>query len=291
MTGTGSPAAGPGVGRPGCSWACSCSRPGPEPGGPLPPDGQGDAVRLIYVHVPAAMTMYVPFMLTVVGSLLWLWKSVWWDTLAGAAAEVGVLFTACAWSPAPCGAGPRGAPTGTGTPGSTSTAMMFLMYLGYLAVRRHPGRPGGAQPAVGDRRARRLRQRADRPLRRRLVAQPPPGRHHRLPRREDRRAHAVHAVPRVRRVPARVPWLLIHRFRLAWLEDQAEERLERPSPSAGPRPGRPARRPWPTASATSSPAGRSAATLARRAVSLARAHPPAGRAGARGGQRRWSDPS
>ena len=64
------------------------------PPAPDPPEGQGDAMRLIYVHVPTAFSMYIPFTLTFVGSLLWLVrKSVWWDTLAGAAAEVGVLLT------------------------------------------------------------------------------------------------------------------------------------------------------------------------------------------------------
>ena len=71
-------------------------------------------MRLIYVHVPSAMMMYVPFTLTLVGSILWLVKSVWWDTVAGAAAELGVVFTACAWSRAGSGAGRPGAPTGTG---------------------------------------------------------------------------------------------------------------------------------------------------------------------------------
>src|SRR5947208_4131893 len=47
-----------------------------------PPDQvQGDAARLIYVHVPVAIVMNLAFAVTAAGSVMWLWKkSRWWDT-------------------------------------------------------------------------------------------------------------------------------------------------------------------------------------------------------------------
>mgnify|MGYP003353138123 CR=1 FL=1 len=62
-----------------------------------PPDEvQGDAQRIMYLHVPAAWTMYVAFGVTTVASILWLvprTRSVVWDRVAGVSAEVGLLFT------------------------------------------------------------------------------------------------------------------------------------------------------------------------------------------------------
>lgn len=99
---------------------------------------QADAVRLFYIHVPSAVvSLYIAFSITLVGSILYLWKgSVFWDLLAGVSAEIGVLFlgitlvTGMLW----------GRPT-WGTywiwdPRLTSTAVSFVLYLGYLAVRR-----------------------------------------------------------------------------------------------------------------------------------------------------------
>jgi len=54
-------------------------------------------VRLLYLHVPSAWIAYLAFGVTAVASMLWLWprtRSLAWDLLAGASAEVGVLFTA-----------------------------------------------------------------------------------------------------------------------------------------------------------------------------------------------------
>src|SRR5204862_878571 len=63
-----------------------------------PPDAvQGDAQRLMYLHVPAAWIAYLAFTVTAVSSALWLWprtRSAVWDRLAGASAELGVMFTA-----------------------------------------------------------------------------------------------------------------------------------------------------------------------------------------------------
>lgn len=100
-------------------------------------DVQRDAVRMLYIHVPVAFLTYVAFVVTAIGSVLWLWKrSVWWDIVAHASAEAGVvfcgltLFTGSIW----------GRPTwGTywewGDVRLVTTLILFLVYVGYLSVR------------------------------------------------------------------------------------------------------------------------------------------------------------
>ena len=106
-------------------------------------DSMGDAVRLLYIHVPVAMITYVAFLLTALGSVMYLWKrSRWWDTVAYAAAEVGVVFcgltlvTGSIW----------GRPTwNTWWEWSdvrlVTTLVLFLVYVGYLAFRKVPADP------------------------------------------------------------------------------------------------------------------------------------------------------
>lgn len=100
-------------------------------------DVQGDAVRIIFVHVPSALGAYAAFGLTALGSVMWLWRrSEWWDITAHAGAEVAVLLcgltlvTGMLW----------GRPTwGTywewGDVRLVTTLILFLVMVGYLSVR------------------------------------------------------------------------------------------------------------------------------------------------------------
>src|SRR4051812_38623658 len=57
---------------------------------------QGDAQRLMYLHVPAAWVAYLAFGVTALASVLYLvrrTRSLVWDRVAGASAELGVIFT------------------------------------------------------------------------------------------------------------------------------------------------------------------------------------------------------
>ena len=65
-----------------------------------PPDKvQGNLVRLVYIHPGVAwVALYLAFGLAALSSVLYLWprtRSLFWDRLAAAAVEVGVVFTAC----------------------------------------------------------------------------------------------------------------------------------------------------------------------------------------------------
>ena len=103
----------------------------------------GDLVRIMYVHVPSAWIAYMAFIVTALGSAMFLWKrSVWWDLIAGSSAEIGVLFCALALATGSL----WGRPTwGTYWQWSdvriVTTLVLLLMYAGYLALRRVEGDP------------------------------------------------------------------------------------------------------------------------------------------------------
>jgi heme exporter protein C len=107
-----------------------------------PPVGQGDSMRLLYVHVPSAILAYVAFGLTAVGSVLWLVRrSTWWDRVAASAAEVGVLFTALCLLTGSLWGRPTWGTYWDWDPRLTTTALLLLLFVGYLAIRRLPADP------------------------------------------------------------------------------------------------------------------------------------------------------
>lgn len=116
---------------------------------------QGEAVRMLYLHVPSIWIAYGAFVLTSVSSVLFLRRSKrradrgrHYDRLAGSAAEVGVVFAGITLI--------TGMLWGKVTWGTywqwdarlTTTILLFVTYLGYLALRRLP-----ADPMVRSRRA------------------------------------------------------------------------------------------------------------------------------------------
>jgi heme exporter protein C len=102
-----------------------------------PEQSQRDAARLLYIHLPSVAVMYSAFAITLVGSIIYLRKgSVFWDLLAGASAEIGVLFCAFVLITGAIWGKPTWGVYWQWDPRLTSTAVMFVMYLGYLAVRR-----------------------------------------------------------------------------------------------------------------------------------------------------------
>lgn len=99
---------------------------------------QRDSVRLLYIHAPTAWIAYLAFGVTAVASASYLFRrrrSLGWDRLAGASAEIGVLFmgitlvTGMLWGRLTWGV------FWQWDARLTSTAFLFVTYVGYLAVR------------------------------------------------------------------------------------------------------------------------------------------------------------
>jgi heme exporter protein C len=103
---------------------------------------QSDAQRLMYLHVPAAWIAYLAFGVTACASGLWLWprtRSSVWDRMAGASAELGVLFTGLTLLMGSLWGRPVWGVWWAWDARLVTTAVLFFLYLGYLALRRVPG--------------------------------------------------------------------------------------------------------------------------------------------------------
>ncbi len=99
---------------------------------------QRDYVRIMYVHVPGSWLAFLAFGVTAIASLAWLIsKRMVFDRIAEASAEIGVLFTAVSLLTGMLWGYPVwGTFWDWGDPRMASTALMFFVYLGYLALRR-----------------------------------------------------------------------------------------------------------------------------------------------------------
>jgi heme exporter protein C len=107
-----------------------------------PPDEfMGNLVRLIYIHPPLAWDAFIAYGMNFLASLAYLWprtRDLRWDQLAGATAEVGVLFTGLLLVTGSLWGRPAWGTWWTWDPLLTTTALLFVLYLGYLALRRVP---------------------------------------------------------------------------------------------------------------------------------------------------------
>ena len=114
---------------------------------------QGTVYRLMYVHVPSAWLAYLSFAVVFVASIAYLRSGrSRWDRLAAASAEIGVLFTALTIALGSLWGKPVWGTWWTWDPRLTTTAIMLLIYVGYLAVRRlsdNPRRRGRWAAVVG----------------------------------------------------------------------------------------------------------------------------------------------
>jgi heme exporter protein C len=97
---------------------------------------QGNVQRIMYLHVPAVLTAYLAFALVLVGSAAYLGtRRPGWDHLAVAAAEIGVVFTGVVIASGSIWGKPTWGVWWTWDARLTSTAVLFLVYLGYLLLR------------------------------------------------------------------------------------------------------------------------------------------------------------
>lgn len=188
----------------------------------------GDLVRIMYVHVPSAWLAYMAFIITAIGSAMYLWKrSVWWDLIAGASAEIGVLFCALALATGSL----WGRPTwGTywrwGDARIVTTLVLLLMYVGYLALRHVDGDPAQRSKraaVVG------LIAAANIPVVRMSVV----WWSNRTLHQKDTVTLGDTKLDDLQLVALLVgvlvftiifAWMLLHRFRIAWLENETEQR-------------------------------------------------------------------
>ena len=102
-----------------------------------PPDAfQGNVQRIMYLHIPTILTAYLSFFLVFVGSCLYLWKREKRDdVLAYSAAEIGVLLTALTIVEGSIWGKPTWGVWWTWDARLTLTAILLLIFVGYLMLR------------------------------------------------------------------------------------------------------------------------------------------------------------
>lgn len=113
---------------------------------------QGVVQKIFYLHVPAAIAAYLAFGLVLVGGLVYLWnESIVADRLALVSAEVGLVFTTVALIMGSLWARPIwGTYWEPADPRLVSTLVLWMIYAGYLMVRRiaTPGRQAARFAAI-----------------------------------------------------------------------------------------------------------------------------------------------
>jgi heme exporter protein C len=103
-----------------------------------PPEvDMGDVVRLLYVHVPAATLLYAACAITTVSSAMWLRRRTpGWDALAVSAAELAAVFGVLTLLTGSIWGRPTWGTYWTWDPRLTTTALLQVLIIGYLALRR-----------------------------------------------------------------------------------------------------------------------------------------------------------
>lgn len=104
---------------------------------------QGQAQRLMYVHVPSAWTAFLAFgVVGVASAAVLLGVGRRWDAVAHAAAELGVAMTALAIAEGSVWGHSAWGVWWTWDPRLVTTSLMLVLYVAYLALRSLPGEPG-----------------------------------------------------------------------------------------------------------------------------------------------------
>ncbi len=97
---------------------------------------QGNVQRIMYVHVPTAWVAYLAFAVVCAASVVYLWRRApAADRLAHASAETGVVFTGLTIAAGSIWGKPTWGTWWTWDARLTTTAILFVIYLGYLLLR------------------------------------------------------------------------------------------------------------------------------------------------------------
>ena len=96
----------------------------------------GHLQKIMYVHVPSAWLAFAAFGVVLVASLLYIWKrDLKFDLFAASAAEIGTLFTALTIAQGSIWGRPTWGVWWTWDPRLTTTAILLLIFIGYVALR------------------------------------------------------------------------------------------------------------------------------------------------------------
>src|SRR5262249_30050974 len=103
-----------------------------------PPDRMmGEVYRILFVHVPAAWMAMLFYFFSFVGSLLYLIRRQGkWDRLALSSAEVGLVMNGLALCLGSLWGKPVWGVWWTWDPRLTTTALLFVLYAGYMILRK-----------------------------------------------------------------------------------------------------------------------------------------------------------
>ena len=110
---------------------------------------QGDVYRIFYYHVPAAWVAGLCFFINFIASFVYLVKRTEKsDALAAASAEVGIVFGLVLLISGPLWAKPVWGIWWTWDARLTSTLVQWVIYIGYLMLRRYSAGQSQVIPAV-----------------------------------------------------------------------------------------------------------------------------------------------
>lgn len=105
----------------------------------------GHVQRVFYFHVPMAIMSFVAFLIVFIASVVYLFRrEPRWDSLANAAAEVGVVFISLALITGIIWAKPVWNAWWLWTPRLTTTLILWLIYVAYLMIRAYAPSPSKA---------------------------------------------------------------------------------------------------------------------------------------------------
>lgn len=109
-----------------------------------PDQVQGDAARIVYMHVPMAMMAFLAFFVVFLASVAYLrTRDTRWDHLGHASGEVGVVFTTAVLITGSIWGEPIWGTWWAWDPKLTTTLIMWFIYLAYLLLRSYAEPPRG----------------------------------------------------------------------------------------------------------------------------------------------------